>query len=43
MVPDLAARDVYVCGPPGLMTAVRTFLHTADLPPEQLHEEGFAF
>src|SRR3954447_13124500 len=42
MVPDLPMRDVYVCGPPGLMTAVRTSLHTAGLPPEQLHEERFS-
>jgi ferredoxin-NADP reductase len=40
-VPDLAARDVYMCGPPGLMTAVREALHEAGLPPEQLHEERF--
>jgi predicted ferric reductase len=43
MVPDLPGRDVYVCGPPGLMTAVRTSLHGAGFPPEQLHEERFAF
>jgi predicted ferric reductase len=42
MVPDLRTRDVYVCGPPGLMTAVRTSLQTAGLPPEQLHEERFS-
>jgi predicted ferric reductase len=40
-VPDLAGRDVYVCGPPGLMTAVRQSLHEAGLPAEQLHEERF--
>jgi predicted ferric reductase len=40
-VPDLAERDVYMCGPPGLMTAVRRSLHEAGLPPEQLHEERF--
>lgn len=43
MVPDLARRDVYVCGPPGLMTAVRTSLHKAGLPSVQLHEERFSF
>jgi predicted ferric reductase len=42
MVPDLPTRDVYVCGPPGLMTAVRTSLHKAGLPPGQLHEERFS-
>jgi predicted ferric reductase len=43
MVPDLAERDVYVCGPPGLMTAVRTSLNSAGLPSHQLHEERFSF
>ena len=42
-VPDLGARDVYVCGPPGLMTAVRGALREAGLPPGQLHEERFSF
>jgi predicted ferric reductase len=43
MVPDVAERDVYMCGPPGLTTAVRSALRDAGLPPEQLHEERFAF
>jgi len=38
---DLVARDVYMCGPPGLMTAVREALHEAGLPPRQLDEERF--
>jgi ferredoxin-NADP reductase len=40
-VPDLADRDVFMCGPPGLMTAVRHALLDAGLPPGQLHEERF--
>lgn len=40
-VPDLVERDVYMCGPPGLMTAVRESLLGAGLPPERLHEERF--
>ena len=43
MVPDLADRDVFMCGPPGLMDAVRRELRSAGLPVEQLHEERFAF
>ena len=43
LVPDLITRDVYMCGPPGLMSAVRTSLRTAGLPPDQLHEERFGF
>jgi predicted ferric reductase len=42
-VPDLVDRDVYMCGSPGLTTAVRRSLLEAGLPPEQLHEERFAF
>ena len=40
-VPDLAERDVYMCGPPGLMSAVRASLLQAGLPAAQLHEERF--
>jgi predicted ferric reductase len=43
MVPDLPQRDVYMCGSPGLTDAVRRSLREAGLPPEQLHEERFAF
>jgi predicted ferric reductase len=43
MVPDLVDRDVYMCGSPGLTSAVRRSLRTAGLPREQLHEERFAF
>lgn len=42
-VPDLAARDVYLCGPPGMADAVRTSVLEAGLPAKHLHEERFAF
>jgi predicted ferric reductase len=42
-VPDLAERDVYLCGPAGMAGAVRTGLLEAGLPAERLHEERFAF
>ena len=42
-VPDLAERDVYLCGPPRMADAVRSAVLQAGLPPEQLHEERFAF
>jgi predicted ferric reductase len=42
-LPDLVDRDVFMCGPPGLMDAVRAALHEAGLPAGQLHEERFAF
>jgi len=41
LVPDLADRDVYLCGPPGMSAAVRRSLLGAGLPPAQLHEERF--
>ena len=43
LVPDLAARDVYLCGPPGMAAAVRSSLAGAGVPTTQLHEERFAF
>jgi ferredoxin-NADP reductase len=42
-IPNLAHRDVYMCGPPGLSAAVRDALRAAGLPPDQLHEERFSF
>lgn len=41
-VPDVASRDVYFCGPPGLSAALRTSLHQAGLPRQHFHEERFA-
>jgi ferredoxin-NADP reductase len=41
MVPDLTGRDVFMCGPPGLMAAVRQSLREVGLPRHQLHEERF--
>jgi predicted ferric reductase len=43
LVPDLADRDVYLCASPRMSDAVRASLHEANLPPERLHEERFAF
>jgi predicted ferric reductase len=43
LFPDLAWRDVYLCGPPRLADTVRDSLHEAGLPAENLHEERFAF
>ena len=43
LIPRLTQRDVYLCGPPAMADAVRGALRTAGLPPEQLHEERFAW
>jgi ferredoxin-NADP reductase len=40
-VPDLAARDVYVCGPEEWVEDVRRSCTAAGLPPAQFHVETF--
>lgn len=42
-VPDLAEREVFVCGPPPYMDAVRTSLLAAGLPEASYHQETFSF
>lgn len=43
MVPDLAARDVYICASPRFSAAATTALAQAGLPRRQLHQEDFTF
>lgn len=43
LVPDLAERDVYLCGPPGLVHAARRGLHRAKVPRRRIHIESFDF
>jgi predicted ferric reductase len=42
-VPDIADRDVYVCGPEQWTDSVKRTLTAAGLPPTQLHLETFAW
>ena len=42
MIPDLADRDVYVCGPVGMMDTVRQSLREAGVPAGQVRTERFA-
>ncbi|GAA4363146.1 flavin reductase family protein [Paeniglutamicibacter cryotolerans] len=42
LVPDLADREVYACGPAGYLAAVRTMLDDAGCDPARRHEESFA-
>ncbi len=42
-VPDIAERDVYVCGPEAWTAAVRSTLADAGLPPSRLHVENFGW
>ncbi|MCD9874738.1 ferredoxin reductase family protein [Streptomyces guryensis] len=41
LVPDIAERDVYVCGPPAMTTAVLSALRTLNVPRQQVHAERF--
>jgi predicted ferric reductase len=43
MVPDLAARDVYICASPRFSAAAAVALTQAGLPRRQLHQEDFNF
>ena len=42
-LPDLAERDVYVCGPPAWTDALVAALRAAGLPAHQLHLENFGW
>ncbi|MER5730670.1 ferredoxin reductase family protein [Streptomyces sp. NPDC002138] len=43
LVPDLAAHDVYLCGPPGMTGAAVRALRDAGVPGRRIHHESFAF
>ncbi|AKL70593.1 MULTISPECIES: ferredoxin reductase family protein [Streptomyces] len=43
LVPDLAAHDVYLCGPPGMTEAAISALREAGVPARRVHHESFAF
>lgn len=43
LVPDIAARDVYVCGPPGMTEATRAALDRSGVPRRHVVTERFAF
>jgi predicted ferric reductase len=42
LVPDIAVRDVYACGPPGMIDRVVPDLRAAGVPRRRLHVERFA-
>ncbi|WP_262698420.1 MULTISPECIES: ferredoxin reductase family protein [Streptomyces] len=43
LVPDIAERDVYLCGPPGMTEAALCALHEAGVERRRVHHESFAF
>ncbi|WP_330337215.1 ferredoxin reductase family protein [Streptomyces sp. NBC_00557] len=42
LVPDIADRDVFLCGPPGMMAAVLRSLAELGVPKRQIHFERFS-
>ncbi|MCX7005276.1 MAG: ferric reductase-like transmembrane domain-containing protein [bacterium] len=42
LVPDIAARDVFICGPPPMLTAVRRAAAALGVPRRAIHYERFA-
>ncbi|WP_402464376.1 ferredoxin reductase family protein [Isoptericola aurantiacus] len=42
-IPDVAERDLYVCGPPGWTDAVRRAALAAGVPAAQIHSENFGW
>ena len=42
LLPDIADRDVYVCGPPSLARMIEGNLRQAGVPQQQIHSERFA-
>ncbi len=42
LVPDIAAREVYICGPPAMMRAAERNVCRAHVPPKHIHTERFA-
>ncbi|WP_411115171.1 ferric reductase-like transmembrane domain-containing protein [Streptomyces sp. 029-5] len=43
LVPDLAAHEVYLCGPPGMTAAATRALRGAGVPRRHIHHESFEF
>jgi predicted ferric reductase len=42
LIPDLIARDVFLCGPPPMMSRTIASLRTLGVPRAQIHSERFA-
>jgi ferredoxin-NADP reductase len=43
VVPDIAEREIYVCGPAGMIRTVQRSLHQLRVPASQIHEEQFEY
>ena len=42
LAPDVRERDVFLCGPPGLVSSVCASLRELGVPDAQIHHERFA-
>jgi len=42
LVPDIAEREVYICGPPAMADATRRSVRQAHVPARYIHTERFA-
>jgi ferredoxin-NADP reductase len=42
LVPDVAERDVYICGPDGFSSTVERAARASGTPRAQVHREAFA-
>ncbi|MBC7461549.1 MAG: hypothetical protein H7287_09335 [Thermoleophilia bacterium] len=43
LAPDVADRDVFLCGPDGFMRSVASSLEELGVPRERIHHEAFTF
>jgi ferredoxin-NADP reductase len=43
LVPDVTRRDVYLCGPQGLVDTARALLRRLKVPRRQVHVDPFEF
>jgi ferredoxin-NADP reductase len=43
LVPDLAAHEVWLCGPDGLAARIVRTLRRAGIPSRRIHHESFTF
>ncbi len=43
LIPDIAHRDVFICGPTGFTTTVLRALRAVGVPADRIHHEAFAF
>jgi ferredoxin-NADP reductase len=43
LVPDIVEREIYVCGPDGMIKRVQRSLRALRVSPAHIHEEHFAY